>query len=305
MTVRRLLQVALVAAVWLLAATSPAAGAGRAAEATACPGVFRVLHDNRIGNVQLPAGAYSFRAVELSCSTAAGLFAQFLERTDGVLPAPWTVSSTGPGQATFRGPDLTGFSVSLETPAVTKAADRPSASGRCPRAYRFLHSDRIGALRVAKGRYRMRLTGKSGLTCAKAAALLTEFAEDFDGKLPRGWVVLSKSRAFVRDAISYGFRIARWTGKGGGGGPTSRRERRCPGWFLVQHFNRIGALNFPPGPYYLDVRGMTCARAIASFPALLLADPDALPPPWTLSPATGTFRDGSASFQAKPAFRIP
>jgi hypothetical protein len=305
---RRLLRAALVAAILLAATATRATAVTREDGITSCPGSFHVLHDNRVGSIELPAGAYAFRAAGLDCPTAASLFAQFLTKVSGILPVPWTVTSTGPGQATFHGPDLTGFSVSRTGPLVGRAESGGGGGAdlSCSTAYRLLHRDRIRSLRLARGRYRITLTGRSGgMTCARAARLLTEFSEDFDGKLPRRWVLLPKTRTFVRDTVSYGFRIARWTGKDGSGGPTSRRERRCPGWFLVVHFNRVGVLNFPPGRYYLDVRGMTCARAVVLFPALLLAPPDALPAPWTLSPSTGTFRDGAASFQAKPAFRIP
>jgi hypothetical protein len=63
---------------------------------TLCPGTFRVLHNDRIGALRLPAGPYFLTVLRgggLSCSQAASLFRAFLQRTDGLLPRPWVLSA--------------------------------------------------------------------------------------------------------------------------------------------------------------------------------------------------------------------
>jgi hypothetical protein len=295
MPTRRLLALVLVpAAALALASASPAVAA------TACPATFQVEHNDRIGRVSLPAGAYRVTVTGVSCATASDLFAQFLEDYDGVLPRPWTASSTRAGVATFRGSGSTRISVSR-----TGGGGGGGGGGlSCPTAYTLLHSDRIGALTLAKGRYRIWLLARGRLTCTLAAAYLTQFLEDFDGRLPGGWVLLPESATFVRGAISYGFRIKPWTGGGGGGGGHSRQETRCPATFQVEHNDRIGPLRYPAGPYRLDVRGVSCARASTLFASFLAIPSGRLPRPWKISAATGTFRNGAASLQAKPAFRV-
>jgi hypothetical protein len=74
-----------------------------------CPATFRVLHNDRIGALSLPAGPYYIYVVNgLSCSQASNYFRQFLNRTDGRLPAPWRLNvakakfNTGAGGVAFR-----------------------------------------------------------------------------------------------------------------------------------------------------------------------------------------------------------
>lgn len=74
-----------------------------------CPATFRVLHNDRIGALYLPRGPYYIYVVnKLSCQRASNLFRQFLNRTDGRLPAPWRLNvaqakfNTGKGGPAFR-----------------------------------------------------------------------------------------------------------------------------------------------------------------------------------------------------------
>jgi hypothetical protein len=299
MPIRRLLSLALVpAAVLALAAASSATAA------TACPATFQVEHNDRIARVSLPAGAYRVTVTGVSCATASDLFAQFLEDYDGVLPRPWRASSTTAGVATFRGSGSTRISVSRTSGGGGGGGGGGGNDVACPTAYTLLHSDHIGALTLAKGRYRIWLLARGRLTCTLAAAYLTRFLEDFDGQLPGGWVLLPESATFVRGAISYGFRIKPWSGGGGGGGGHSRKETRCPATFQVEHNDRIGPLRYPAGPYRIDVRGVSCSRASTLFASFLASPSGRLPRPWKISAATGTFRNGAASLQAKPAFRV-
>ena len=86
----------------------PASGGSR------CPASFRVLHDDHIGALKLPAGNYSITLLQnrgLTCSRASKLFTRFLQDFDGNLPGRWRVD---PGTAEFRkGTRGKGFRVKL------------------------------------------------------------------------------------------------------------------------------------------------------------------------------------------------
>lgn len=72
---------------------SGGSGSGRA-NANFCPGSFRVLHDDRIGPLRVPAGRYSLVLLQrrgLNCGQASRLLTRFLQDVRGRLPAPWRV----------------------------------------------------------------------------------------------------------------------------------------------------------------------------------------------------------------------
>src|SRR6202012_4612348 len=108
----------------------PARAAPPVAEAPkACPG-FKVLHNDRIGNVSFPAGTYTVNLENptLSCKSSAELFARFLEDWDGNLPKPWEVRSNeegGPGSAFFMGGPRAGFSTELTAKAKEGSGTNP------------------------------------------------------------------------------------------------------------------------------------------------------------------------------------
>jgi|GEM_PF-3750616 hypothetical protein len=56
---------------------------------TRCAGVFVVEHDDRIGGVPFPAGAYVVASVRGTCRSNMNAFRRLLARRDGRLPAPW------------------------------------------------------------------------------------------------------------------------------------------------------------------------------------------------------------------------
>lgn len=66
---------------------------------TRCPATFRVLHNDQIGALKFPAGNYwvsIYKGTGITCPQSSQLFASFLQRTDGKLPAPWVINvSTG------------------------------------------------------------------------------------------------------------------------------------------------------------------------------------------------------------------
>lgn len=65
------------------------AGASSAGAATACPGEFRVLHNDSIGKLKLPAGPYTISVKRMNCTDASSNFARFLQRPNGDLPDGW------------------------------------------------------------------------------------------------------------------------------------------------------------------------------------------------------------------------
>ena len=82
-----------------------------------CPGTFRVLHNDRIGKMQLPKGSYQITLLNtdtavtgLTCQVASNDFAHFLNQDwSGALPSPWYARSST--KTFYRGSPAVGFSV--------------------------------------------------------------------------------------------------------------------------------------------------------------------------------------------------
>ena len=78
-----------------------------------CAGTFRVLHNDQVGKMKLPAGRYSITVLNsstMTCPTASYDFKYFLD-TDysGNLPSPWTTNVAT--KTFYRGSKDVGFSV--------------------------------------------------------------------------------------------------------------------------------------------------------------------------------------------------
>jgi hypothetical protein len=180
-------------------AATPSGGGGQhPATGLRCPGVFQVVHDDRIGNFRVPAGAYTVTLLSvgrLSCGQAMNRFASFLQDYDGRLPGFWLLDwRTG----TFiRGTWSVGFRVE---PAVTPLPGPTPSSGalRCSATFRVLHNDRIGALRIPRGRYWVTRASAGSPTCAAATRLLAAFLQRPDGRLPRPWQLQASTGSFLR-----------------------------------------------------------------------------------------------------------
>lgn len=57
-----------------------------------CPGTFQVQHNDHIGRLQLPKGAYKITVIKkhrITCQRASRLFTKFLDDPDGNLPHRW------------------------------------------------------------------------------------------------------------------------------------------------------------------------------------------------------------------------
>jgi hypothetical protein len=300
----------------VLLACLPAAAAHAQAPAgggssTNCPS-FQVLHDDRIGNLQLPAGAYEITVntpSTLTCAQASDLFRQFLEDFDGRLGGGWqtTISTRTFSRSTPR----QSFSVA-RTGAQPSGGGSPIqpdiGGGTCPATFQVQHDDHIGALAIPAGNYRLNLLSAGRMTCDEAASALASFLQDYDGRLPRQWFVDAETGTFLKGSINVGFWIEPVTGTPfktvlklpGDGTP-------CPGTFQVLHDDRIDNLKVPGGHYLfvpLAKSDLSCRDIVSLLRRFLAAPRNELPGRWVVKKRTGTFTNGRGSdvgFRIKPA----
>ena len=267
----------------------------------ACP-TFRVLHNDRIGKLNLPKGTYNVTVLngdKLSCPAASKLFAEFLQDYDGKLRSPWVVNVAAKSFTRGKGSD-TGFKVA-KTTSGGGGGGGGSTTASCPGYFTVLHNDSIGSFKVPKGQYRITLINKNVFTCAKAVKRFQEFLLDYDGKLPKAWRLKQSSATFYKPKNpSVGFNI----NKAYGPAPTpsnNTKFNRCPATFRVLHNDRIGALVLPKGPYYVNVgNGMSCASATDYFRQFLSRPDGRLPSPWKLNVGKARFQMGTGG----PYFRV-
>jgi hypothetical protein len=310
---RSLLLTLLACALAAPAAAHAQAGATGSGGGSSCPS-FQVLHNDRIGQLSLPAGAYEITLSTpstLTCAAAADWFRQFLQDWDGRLPAGWRVDASSssfrrssPNQAfSVR---RTGAQPPSDAPSV-----RPAGGDVCPAVFAVSHDDHIGALAIPEGQYVIVLVSAGRLTCDQAASSLAHFMQDFDGTLPRPWFVDTETATFLRGSLNVGFRLEPLTGD-----PPSRTTLRlpgdgtpCPGTFQVQHDDRIGSLRVRRGPYLfvpLANSDLSCNQVADLIREFLAEAGSALPRPWRVDRRTGTLRRGRGSdvgFRIKPALR--
>lgn len=185
---------ALVAALSLLALT----GAATASAAT-CPS-FKVLHNDRIGPANLPAGNYTITTdAGLSCQAASQLFTRFLQDWDGNLPKPWRVVAEGTGEASFTRGGLPGFSVARS--GSSGGGGGNNELGRlCAGTFTVNASTDVGPLFFPKGQYLVYIPAQSGITCRRASILFTRFLAAPEGQLPFPWRVKTQTATFYKPA---------------------------------------------------------------------------------------------------------
>ena len=179
----------------------------------------------------------------------------------------------------------------------------------CP-GFRVLHDDRIGAATFPAGRYTLTLQ-QSTLNCKSSAALFARFLEDYDGVLPKPWVVSNEGpgkASFLRAVTGGtlpGFTVElEEKASGGEGGTNPDLGKLCPGTFTVNSTTVVGPLRFTKGAFliYLPAgSGITCNRASVLFTRFLGAG-GTLPAPWKLINQTATFY--KPSNPKRSAFRI-
>lgn len=297
----------------VLTVVALAAPAGASAQATAvCPDTFEVLHDDQVGALYLPEGHYRITLLDpgaIGCAEAADLFRQFLEDWDGKLPRPWVVDAQYSRFTRGAGGGV-GFSV-----AATSSGGGGGGGGHhphgsaCPGTFQVLHNDRIGTFAIPKGDYRITLLSAGRISCSQASAYFARFLQDYDGILPRPWLLDRETGSFMRGARNVGFRIKELVGPAhpsGGGSGVHPTGNRCPSTFRVQHNDRIGKLRLRKGPYRITLIGkrISCARASQLFTSFLQDFDGDLPKPWRLNVQTATFTrggSGSTGFRVKPA----
>lgn len=263
-----------------------------------CPS-FRVLHNDRIGKLNLPAGSYSVTVLNgdrLTCPQASKLFAEFLQDWDGKLRKPWVVNVKQSSFTAGRGSDK-GFRV--------KRGGGGGGGGHTPRScpgyFTVVRNDSIGSFKVPRGRYRLTLVGPRKLNCATAVKRFREFLYDYDGVLPAPWYLNRKTATFTRGKTArVGFNI----NKAYGPSPTpkpSGKATRCPGTFRVLNNDRIGKLILPKGPYYINAgNGLSCPGASNYFRQFLNRTDGKLPRPWRLNVGKARFQQGKGG----PYFRV-
>lgn len=175
-----------------------ALGGAASASAAGCP-TFRVLHDDRIGAVVLPAGNYEVTVSGgLSCPASSKLFARFLSDWDGNLPKPWRGTAEGSGKATFKG-GAQSFSVRL-VGGGGGGGGNTEIGKLCPGTFTVNAGSDVGPLYFAKGPYLLYIPAKSGITCRRSSVLFTRFLAAPGGMLPDPWQVKTQTATFFKPA---------------------------------------------------------------------------------------------------------
>ena len=168
--------------------SQPSGGGGGShpATGTRCPATFDVLHNDRIGALRLPAGAYSITLLSigrLSCAQASSRFTAFLQDYDGRLSGGWIVD---PETGTFLRSALVGFRVK---PVGPPSGGTTIPGRRCGGdAFSIDSGHRFPGLRVRAGAYRIWVL-RSGLSCNRAAHQLGQLLDFVAGTLPRRWTI--------------------------------------------------------------------------------------------------------------------
>lgn len=176
-----------------------ALGGAASASAATCPS-FKVLHDDRIGAVVLPAGSYEVTvSAGLSCPASSKLFARFLSDWDGTLPKPWRATAEGSGKATFKGGSLS-FSVRLAGGGGGGGGGNTEIGKLCPGTFTVNAGTEVGPLYFAKGQYLLYIPTRSAITCRRSSVLFTRFLAAPGGMLPDPWQVKTQTATFFKAA---------------------------------------------------------------------------------------------------------
>lgn len=185
----------------VLAAPPAGAASGSAmAQPMSCPS-FRVLHNDRIGPVVLPAGSYRITPaipLGLSCAEASKLFTRFLQDWDGVLPRPWVAVAQGRGKAAFKRAGVLGFSVVRSGGGEGEEEAVPVLGALCGGTFTVNASAWVGPVFFPRGAYLLYIPSGSAISCRRAAVLLTRFLGNPGGVLPSPWRAAGGTATFFR-----------------------------------------------------------------------------------------------------------
>jgi hypothetical protein len=186
----------------LIAAISGILLAGAPAQAaTSCPD-FTILHNDRIGDLELQHGRYAVKVVNgISCPRTTRLLQKWLQQ--GNTSGGWVVnarsSSFTKGLKEFRiSPDTGGGG----------GGGGGGTGGRvvCQATFRVLNDDRIGQLQIPAGSYRITVRR---ISCASASDQFRRFLQFPSGNLPDNWRVRPLRAKFRNAQTGESFRIKR------------------------------------------------------------------------------------------------
>jgi hypothetical protein len=157
-----------------------------------CPGTFTVQHDDRIGNLSLPAGAYVIQPRRMSCAAASRQLAFFLFHDfAGRLPAGWTLDVAARRFSRGR----SSFNVTRARGQRTSGGGvHPNLAITCPGTVALAAGTSIGSLVLPAGRYYVNVF--SNLSCRRATAAFRRFAAA--GALPAAWTLEPQTAIFLR-----------------------------------------------------------------------------------------------------------
>jgi hypothetical protein len=195
-----------------LAALSAMGGSAAAQGSAACPGTFTVLHNDRIGELQLSAGRYDITVqtpATLSCERASNLFARFLQDFQGDLPGQWKVKVNKSAFVNKAKGEAFRVSPAGGGGGGGGGGNNPTGREKCPGTFQVLHNDSIGKLRIPAGNYVITV---KRMTCQNASQMFRQFLQDTDGNLGGGWRVRARKAKFQNRAENESFRIKRAAG---------------------------------------------------------------------------------------------
>lgn len=180
--------------------------------------------------------------------------------------------------------------LAISAPQAGASEATAAAAVKCPSTFRVLHNDRIGPAVLPAGQYTITVQ-RAALGCTTAASLFTQFLQDYDGNLPKGWAVIAQGKGQARFTQNGqpGFSVAR---SSGGGHKPNTYGNVCPGSFQVLHNDAIGPLDFPKGGYRIVIPRSSviqCGPAFKLFKQFLNRPSGILPKNWRMKPAIALF----------------
>ena len=166
--------------------------------ATSCPD-FTILHDDRIGSLQLKHGRYVVKVRNgISCARTTRLLQKWLQAGD----------TSGGWQVNARDSSFTKGIKEFFIKPDTGGGGGGGGGGRivCTATFRVLNNDRIGELRIPAGNYRITVRR---MTCQEASDQFRRFLQFPSGNLPDNWKVRPLRAKFRNSQTGESFRIKR------------------------------------------------------------------------------------------------